>query len=254
MNIDFHKLMKPQQAQHISQHTIQAYNQVALDFANTRVLAWPEAQIFEPYIQKLKGQFPDGITIADIGCANGRMVPWVDKMKVSYIGVEPADSLLSQAKKDFPNHEFRLGALPELPLAEKSVEVCLLNATLHHLPQTVLAPSLADIKRTLKPGGLVLMVNWNLWQPRFWMEHVSFVLGKSFRQIDLGWKDIFIPYESPDKSTYVERFYHGFTLRELKKLADSADFKVLQQNYIYKTDRAHWWSGRNILSIWQKPA
>lgn len=239
--------MTKQQAQNILNQTIDAYDQVAGDFATTRVFAWPEAEVFVPYVESLKS-----LVIADIGCANGRMVPWVKKHGGSFVGVEPSAQLLAVAQKNYPQEVFHLGSVLKLPLADQSVDVCLLNATLHHLPTPVLSQAAQELRRVLKPGGLVLMVNWNLWQPRFFKLHFKTWLDKLLGRTDLGWKDVWVEYASPDKKTTANRFYHGLTLNELDHLAASHHFSVLRQHYIYKTDRAHSWNGRNILSVWQK--
>lgn len=247
--------MTQQQAQAILNQTIAAYDQVAGDFATTRVFAWPEAAVFVPYLDSLKqsrSESSQSLVIADIGCANGRMVPWVKNLSAQYIGVEPSKELLNIAKKNYPTETFCVGTILQLPLPDQSVDVCLLNASLHHIPEPLLAQALGELRRVLKPHGYVLMVNWNLWQPRFALLHFKTWLDKLLRRTDLGWKDVWVEYASPDKKTRANRFYHGFTLTDLKHLAATHHFSVLRQHYIYKSMRTHAWNGRNILSIWQK--
>lgn len=247
--------MTNQQAQDILNQTVAAYDKVAGDFATTRVFAWPEAEVFVPYLESLKqsrGESSQPLVIADIGCANGRMVPWVKKQGAEYVGVEPSAQLLQVAKKTYPQEKFHVGSVLQLPLADQSVDVCLLNASLHHLPTLLLEQATKELRRVLKTGGLVLMVNWNLWQLRFFKLHFKTWLDKLLGRTDLGWKDVWVEYASPDKKTRANRFYHGFTLTELKHLAAVHHFSVLRQHYIYKTSRVHWWNGRNILSVWKK--
>lgn len=254
MYIDLHHMTK-QQAQDILNQTVAAYDQVAGDFATTRVFAWPEAAVFVPYMESLKrsrGESSQPLVVADVGCANGRMLAWVKKQGASYVGIEPSAQLLKVAEKNYPHETFKLGSMLKLPLADQSVDVCLLNASLHHLPTPLLSQATQELRRVLKPGGLVLMVNWNLWQPRFITLHLRTWWDKLLRQSDLGWKDVWVEYSSPDKKTRADRFYHGFTLNQLNHLAASHQFSVLRQHYIYKTDRAHSWNGRNILSVWKK--
>ncbi|MEK7539681.1 MAG: class I SAM-dependent methyltransferase [Patescibacteria group bacterium] len=244
--------MTNQQAQDILNQTVAAYDKVAGDFATTRVFAWPEAEVFVPYIQSLQQSSGQPLVIADIGCANGRMVPWVKKQGGTYVGVEPSAQLLKVAAKNYPPEIFKLGSMLKLPMADQSVDVCLLNASLHHLPTPLLSQATQELRRVLRPHGYVLMVNWNLWQPRFFKLHLRTWLGKLLGRSDLGWKDVWVEYSSPDKKTRADRFYHGFTLHELNQLAAAHKFSIQQQHYVYKTNRAHSWNGRNILSVWQK--
>lgn len=247
--------MTNQQAQDILNQTVAAYDTVAGDFATTRVFVWPEAEVFVPYINSLKqsrGDVSQPLVIADIGCANGRMVPWVKKVGGQYVGVEPASQLLGLAQKNYPHETFQLGSILNLPLKDQSVDVCLLNASLHHIPGPLMNQAIQELRRVLKPGGLVCMVNWNLWQPRFFKLHFKTWVDKLLGRTNLGWKDVWVEYASPDKKTRANRFYHTFTLRELVELASVHRFSTLKQHYIYKTGRARFWNGRNILSVWQK--
>lgn len=247
--------MTKQQAQDILNQTLAAYDQVAGDFATTRVFAWPEAEVFVPYLESLKqsrGETSQPLVVADVGCANGRMVPWVKKQGASYAGIEPSAQLLGVAEKNYPQETFKLGSMLKLPLADQSIDVCLLNASLHHIPEPLLAQALGELRRVLRPDGYVLMVNWNLWQPRFFKLHFKTWWGKLLRRTDLGWKDAWVEYSSPDKKTRANRFYHGFTQRELRKLAAQHGFQMKLQGYVYKSDFVSVFNGRNILSIWEK--
>lgn len=241
--------MTKEYALEILQKTTNSYNIVAQDFATTRVFTWPEAELFLPYLKS------DGrhLVVADVGCGNGRMVEWIKKLGAEYVGVDSSDGLLKIARTHFPQDRFLLADLTALPLESNSLDVCLLNASLHHLPTPLLSQALAELERVLKPGGLICMVNWNLWQTRFVRPHIV----EWFRQLtwrsQLGWQDFWVSYSSPDKKTKVNRFYHGFTNRELTKLAAQHHFQVLLQGYVYKNEFVSIFNGRNLLSIWQKP-
>lgn len=240
--------MTTEEALKILQTTTDSYNTVAQDFATTRMFAWPEAELFLPYLKKSGHR----LVLADIGCGNGRMVSWVKKVGAEYIGIDPSKKLLGIAQSAFPQDRFSLGHLLDLPLETASVDVCLLNASLHHLPTPLIAQALGELRRVLKPHGYVLMVNWNVWQTRFAGPHLKEWIKQLRGSSHLGWKDVWVEYASPDKKTRVNRFYHGFTLGELHQLANLHHFSILRQQYIYKTERAHLWNGRNILSVWQK--
>lgn len=237
--------MTPEQAHSILNTTIQSYETVAEEFGVTRVFPWPESQFFEAYLKP-------GMRVADIGSANGRMVGWVTQHQGCYVGIEPARSLLQSAQTTYPKEQFLLGALPSLPLEDQSVDMCLLNGTLHHLPSPLHAQALEEIHRVLTLNGFVCMVNWNLWQPRFFMDHLKEWGKQCMRKSNLDWKDIWIPFRSPDKTKRVQRFYHGFTQHELQLLAQENHFSILQQAYAYKNSTAGLFTGRNLVSVWQK--
>jgi len=56
---------------------------------------------------------------------------------------------------DLPNVTFGLSGAQEIPLQDKSVDVVFMFKSLHHVPIELMETSMQEIKRVLKPGGLV---------------------------------------------------------------------------------------------------
>ena len=56
---------------------------------------------------------------------------------------------------DLPNVTFGLSGAQEIPLQDKSVDVVFMFKSLHHVPIELMETSMHEIKRVLKPGGLV---------------------------------------------------------------------------------------------------
>lgn len=54
---------------------------------------------------------------------------------------------------DLPNVTFILAGAQEIPLADESVDVVFMFKSLHHVPLTLMKPSMREINRVLKPGG-----------------------------------------------------------------------------------------------------
>ena len=55
---------------------------------------------------------------------------------------------------DLPNVKFGLSGAQSIPLDDDSVDVVLMFKSLHHVPLELMEPSLREVRRILKPGGL----------------------------------------------------------------------------------------------------
>ena len=55
---------------------------------------------------------------------------------------------------DLPNVTFGLAGAQDIPLDEDSVDVVFMFKSLHHVPPDLMEPSMREIRRVLKPGGL----------------------------------------------------------------------------------------------------
>lgn len=55
---------------------------------------------------------------------------------------------------DLPNVTFDLAGAQDIPLDDDSVDVVFMFKSLHHVPPDLMEPSMREIRRVLKPGGL----------------------------------------------------------------------------------------------------
>jgi len=56
---------------------------------------------------------------------------------------------------DLPNVTFGLAGAQAIPLEDESVDVVFMFKSLHHVPMGLMEPSMHEIRRVLKPGGLL---------------------------------------------------------------------------------------------------
>ncbi|MCK4757884.1 MAG: class I SAM-dependent methyltransferase, partial [Thermoplasmata archaeon] len=141
----------------------------------------------------------------------------------------------TRTMREFPdlcgNYDFATGDVEQLPVREKSMDVVLYIATLHHLtnPEARLA-SMREIHRCLKPGGLCLVSAWAREQEKFAEE-----LARGESEIEDGWEegDMLLPWHLKDGDTVVGeiylRYYHLFSGEEFDELMKSTGFEVLDR-------------------------
>lgn len=100
-----------------------------------------------------------GLDLVDVGCAHADFEAFARPALASYTGIEPSRALLPKDRSE--GRAFRLlrGQAEKLPLPANSADVILLKEVLDHCwgPAEVLA----EAKRVLRPGGLVLITLTN---------------------------------------------------------------------------------------------
>lgn len=197
---------------------------MANEFSHTRFLVWPELSVFIPY-------FPPGGKILDLGCGNGRLIKILQESqkKYEYLGIDFSERLLAKARQQFPDHVFQVADMTKLDLPDQSFDVVCLVASFHHLKTKVERQKLLDdIYHWLKPGGILFMTNWHLWQPKYRKYFFQNLRDKK------SWNDCFIPYKLPNSQKFYWRFYHHFTKNELTDLLKKSKF-VLEPKGVYRT-------------------
>ncbi len=224
--------MEPEIAKKILEKNKEDYEELAKEFSRTRAYPWPE---IKPLIKYVK----ENNRILDLGCGNGRLFSLFKDKKVEYIGLDSCQELIEIARKKL-QVKFIVGDALNLPFQNNEFDVVFGVALLHHIPSEQFRQKvLKECRRVLKPGGFLIVTCWNLWQPRLMLKYRIWPMIFGWRSRNLDWKDIFIPWKLPNRSLL--RYYHAFTLRELKRLVWRAGFEINS-----------WQKGHNLAIIAKK--
>lgn len=119
----------------------------------------------DTYLSRLK----PGQSVLDIGCGNGKLVSGLPE-GIRYIGTDFSKTLLDEAKRLHPSHDFRLGNLvdPDHWIKLPVFDAIFCVAVLHHIPEKEQQLYiLKQIKKHLKTSGFLYLTVWNLWQERY---------------------------------------------------------------------------------------
>jgi ubiquinone/menaquinone biosynthesis C-methylase UbiE len=113
----------------------------------------PESEIFNHLLPL------DGKHILELGCGNAEITRDIATSgtgrKITALEVDEIAHAKNLRITDLPNVTFALSGAQRIPLQDESVDVVLMFKSLHHVPMDLMETSMHEIRRVLKPGGLV---------------------------------------------------------------------------------------------------
>jgi demethylmenaquinone methyltransferase/2-methoxy-6-polyprenyl-1,4-benzoquinol methylase/phosphoethanolamine N-methyltransferase len=107
-----------------------------------------------------------GESVLDIGCGTGAVIIPA-KMKAGNkgiaVGIDPDPDMISIARQKATKAgleiDFRIGVIESLPFADNTFDVVTSSLMMHHLSDKLRIKGLAEIWRTLKPGGRIMIAD-----------------------------------------------------------------------------------------------
>ncbi len=99
-------------------------------------------------------------TVGDLGAGTGHIAVALAPFVRRVIAVDESPAMLKTARQraqNLPNIEFRAGTLEELPVPNAELDAALLMLVLHHATDPAIV--LAEARRTLRPGGKLLLLD-----------------------------------------------------------------------------------------------
>ena len=243
--------MDTKYAKYLIAETKNYFSENAEAFSGSRNYLWPE-------LEDLKKYTKEGERILDLGCGNGRLAKLLVEKKIDYLGIDNCAPLVKLAQENFLSYSqinFQVGDILQIPVGKNNFDAVFCLAMLHHLPSVdYRRQALEEMKRVVKPDGKIILMVWNLYQYRYWKYLIKYSLYKLFHkdlsliipdlsagQMDFG--DLFIPWHLSNREI-VQRYYHAFCFKELKKLVKQTNLKIV--NHYFSPNR------RNFIIIAKK--
>lgn len=107
-----------------------------------------------------------GERVLDIGCGTGTLAIAAAQAhpECDVTGVDPAAAMIERARKKTRaagvKARFEVGVVEKIDAENDSFDVVLCTLVLHHLPEGMQASALGEIRRVLKPGGRLVLVDF----------------------------------------------------------------------------------------------
>ncbi|MFH1412558.1 MAG: class I SAM-dependent methyltransferase [bacterium] len=202
---------------------------------NFEAIAKSSAKAEEKQIPALVAKLAEEVKpdyVLDIGCGSGQLFE-LFKDKIKYLGIDNCAELLKIAKDKYKNNpnqpEFIINDilnLTKIPQINFDHIFCI--SMLHYLPDRQLrVQALKQLKNKIKQDGQIIISVRNLWsQPRYRKLIFKFWILKLLKKNRMDFGDILFDWKDPKVHIYTQRYYHAFTIKQLRQLADLAGLKI----------------------------
>jgi SAM-dependent methyltransferase len=97
-------------------------------------------------------------TVADIGCGSGALSRVLAAHGHTVTGIDPDADAVSRARESVPDARFEQATAEALPFADASLDAAVFLNALHHVPVPLMRQALAEVRRVLRPGGTLIVV------------------------------------------------------------------------------------------------
>ncbi len=108
-----------------------------------------------------------GESVLDVGCGTGTLAitaKWHVGRTGKVIGIDASPEMIARARgkaaRTAPDVDFQIAAAEALPFSEATFDVVLSTTMLHCLPEDARRRSVREMRRVLKPGGRLLIVDF----------------------------------------------------------------------------------------------
>lgn len=234
--------MKQEKINEILGQLESGYDQISGKFSQTRAHFWKEMDFVSNYIE-------NGDKVLDYGCGNGRLIDMLKEKRVDYWGVDISGNLINLAQFKYPGQNFqKISSQSSLPSPDNYFNKIVSIAVFHHFPEEHAQKMAKELYRIIKPGGIVVITVWNLWQKRFWkyIFGCRVILGKIFQRgiyKGLGFSDIYIPFKDNNRQEYFNRYHRIYAKADIERIFSEAGFKKQRLEII---------GGKNIIYVGKK--
>ncbi|WP_040160745.1 class I SAM-dependent methyltransferase [Nigerium massiliense] len=134
-----------------------AYDAVADTYADFFAGVVPESPVDLALIAHFCALLPAPRDVLDAGCGPGRMLPLLASRGCRVRGLDLSPQFVRRARADHPGFDVTVGSLTALPYPDASFDGVFAWYSTIHSPDADVRAFLAEARRTLRPGGHVLL-------------------------------------------------------------------------------------------------
>ena len=116
----------------------------------------------KPLDRQLLDRFADAVRevgpACDLGCGPGQVAQYLHERGVQVTGIDLSPAMVERARRLVPGVEFRRGDMTALDLQDGTLAGIAAFYSIIHIPREDHVRTLTELRRILRPGGLLLLV------------------------------------------------------------------------------------------------
>ncbi len=190
-----------------SRRTMEAYDRIADDFSRIHATMPDTLTDYGRRFLSLVGPEPQ---VLDVGCGTGRDMAWLEAQGARVTGIDLSRGMLAQARPHVRG-DLLPGDMRHLPFPTGTFAGVWCMAALLHLPKAEAPVAVAEMRRVLRPGGVM---------------HLSLQEGDGE-----AWERV------PYRSDLIERFFARYAHDETCALLERPGFAILDSRTYAAGDR-----------------
>jgi SAM-dependent methyltransferase len=157
----------------IIQDTRTSYDRVAAEYADRFKDEMDDKPFDRDCLDRLAHEVGDLGPICDLGCGPGQIARYLHHQGVKALGVDLSPKMVAEAQRLNPEIHFHQGDMLSLSDADNSWGGIAAFYCIIHIPREQVVNALREMRRVLKPGGVLL---------------VTFHIGEEIKHIDEWWE------------------------------------------------------------------
>ncbi len=107
----------------------------------------------------------DDLRLLDVGCGIGELHPFLQGMFARICGADVSAASIAQARIRNPGVDYETYAGERLPYDTASFDLTIAVCVLHHVPPSQWLGFLREMRRVVRPGGLICLIEHNPLNP-----------------------------------------------------------------------------------------
>jgi SAM-dependent methyltransferase len=141
----------------IIKNTQNGYNTVAPEYAEK----YKDEMDYKPFdcdcLDRLAREVGGSGPICDLGCGPGQLARYLHRQGVDTLGIDLSPQMIAEARRLNPEIPFHQGNMLALPDADNSWGGIAAFYCIIHIPREQVVGALREMKRVLKPNGVLLL-------------------------------------------------------------------------------------------------
>jgi len=155
------------------QNTQMSYDRVAAEYADKFKDEMDDKPFDRACLDRLAREVGNLGPICDMGCGPGQIARYLHRRGVPTLGVDLSPRMVAEAQRLNPDIPFHQGSMLALPDDDNSWGGIAAFYCIIHIPREHIVDALQELKRVLKPGGILL---------------VTFHIGDEIKHLDEWWE------------------------------------------------------------------